>query len=147
MRRLASVTCAIAMVVSASAAQAATISFNNVIGTWSLGDPAANVTYRNNSTQVASADWGGAFPTGSGYDFAGAAPPQIDVAVPPSPSATFDLGTFTHRNNPIPAGSSITGIRLTVTTDVFVDAVAQGVEELRVRFHALRNAKRQRPLR
>jgi hypothetical protein len=117
---------AIALLAFAPAAQAATITFDNVVSAWSNANPAANATYRNNGTQVASADWGGAFPTGSGYDFAGAAPPAINVLVPPSPSSIFNLGTFTHRNQPIAAGSSITGIRLTVTTDVVVDAVSQG---------------------
>jgi hypothetical protein len=110
----------------APAAQGATIRFDNVAGTWSNGAPAANVAYINNGTQTPSANWGGIYPGGSGYDFVGAAPPPIDVLVPPSPSLAFDLGNFTHRNQPISAGTSITGIRLTVTTDVFVDSISQG---------------------
>jgi len=130
MKKLASLGCALAVLASASVAQAATITFDNIVATWSNGVPAANVTYSGNGTAAASANWG--IPaviagTQSGYDFVAAAVP-FDVFIPPNPSNEFDLGTFTHRNQPIAAGSSVTGVRLTVSTDVKVDGISQGTK-------------------
>jgi hypothetical protein len=108
-------------------AKADTVTFDNVVGTWSNGTPAANVTYSDQGTQNPKARWGESTGFGqSGYDFAGAAPPAIDVTLPPDPSADFNLGTFTHINQPISSGTSITGITLSVTMDVSVNSVAQG---------------------
>ena len=50
------------------------------------------------------------------------------VSIPPNPSDTFVLGTFTHFNEPIPAGTSITGIDLSVSADVWVNGVSQGTK-------------------
>lgn len=129
MKKLASLGCALAVLASASVAQAATITFDNIIATWSNGVPAGNISYANNGTAAASANWG--IPVGgsqSGYDFVAAVVP-FDVVIPPSPSPDFDLGTFTHRNQPIEAGSSVTGVRLTVSTDVEVNGISQGTKD------------------
>ena len=50
-----------------------------------------------------------------------ATPPDIAITLPPSPSADFTLGTFTHVNQPI-TGETIAGIQLVVTADIAVDA-------------------------
>ncbi len=115
-------TLALALLAFPPVAQAGNITFSNVLGTWSNGTPVANVSYANNGTQTPSANWGSGGV--SGYDFVGVN--AFGVTVPPP--AGFDLGTFTHRNQPINSGSSITGIRLTVSTTVEVDSISQGVK-------------------
>ena len=112
---------ATALLVSAPV-QAATITFNNITAVWSNGVPAANVSFTGNGTGSASANWGGI--GGSGYDFVAAATP-FSVDVPPV-SGNFSLGTFTHRNQPIPSGSSITSLRLSVTSSIDVNGTSIG---------------------
>lgn len=120
-----------ALLGAAATAQAATVTFSNIKGTWYDGNPATNISYSGNNSTFASADWG----TGgtSGYDFAAAAGAP-SVVVPPSPSPDFQLGTFTHRNQPINAGSSITDVKLKVTADVDVDGTGVGPKEFTFQF-------------
>lgn len=73
----------------------------------------------------------------SGYTFQSPSGQPIVATVPPSPSPDFILGTFQHLNNPIPAGSSITGIDLTVSTDVKIEGVDEGI--LSFQFHFTHN--------
>ena len=98
---------------------------SNVLGTWENGVPPANVSYVGNGTTTPEAFWGGAsgpsYTGDSGYEFNAAIPPNVDITLPPSPSIDFTLGTFTHFNQPIPAGTSITGIQLAISADVSVD--------------------------
>ncbi len=115
---------AVALLYSVTAS-AGTLSFTNITGTWFNGTPAANVTYRSNGTSNPSADWGGVNPP-SGYDFLAYSPLPINITVPPSPSSDFVLGTFTHRNQPIPSGTSITDIQLRVNADISVDSTSLG---------------------
>ena len=107
---------------AAVAAQAATVSLEDITATWYDGNPAANVTYHDNGTTAPYARWGTGGPSGqqSGYDYDVAAQPIVFV-VPPSPSPNQVLGIFTHQNFPINAGSSITDIKLRIKADVYVD--------------------------
>ena len=110
-----------AAALTAGMAQAATVSLTNVLATWYDGAPAANVAYSGTSSTAPQARWGTPADTfQSGYNFSVGALP-IDFLVPPSPSATQVIGTFTHLNNPILAGTSITGIKLRITAAVAVD--------------------------
>ncbi len=104
-------------------AQANVVSLSGITAEWYDGNPASNVSYINNPSSVtASARWG--IPSGgsgqSGYDFAIGAQP-IDFTVPPSPSPNQALGMFTHLNQPIASGSSITDIKLRLAANISVD--------------------------
>jgi hypothetical protein len=116
---------------ASGAAQAGLVSLSNITATWYDGVPAANVTYAGNGTAAPTARWGTGGTNGvqSGYDFTVASQP-IDFIVPPAPSPNQVLGTFTHQNFAINAGSSITGIKLRVTSDVSIDSilVASGLD-------------------
>ena len=94
---------------AANAAPVATI--NSVTGVWSNVVPAGTTGLSG----VGTSDilWGTSAGFGqSGYSFDGVAPPP---AGPYAENVAFNLGTFTHINNPIAVGTSITGARLTVT--------------------------------
>jgi len=108
-----------------SSSQAATITFDNVVGAWSNVSGGAGVNFISSGGGAASVNWGTTLPQ-SGYDFFSATPPPVDVVVPPSPSAPFTLGDFQHRNRPIPAGTSITAATLTISMDVSVDGSPLG---------------------
>jgi hypothetical protein len=105
-------------------ANAAVVSFENIVIEWINGTPAANVTTngaRNATNDPATARWGvpSGQPNQSGYDFTLTSDP-LNVTLPPSP-ASFVLGTFNHQNFPINLGTSITSIQLKITADVMVD--------------------------
>jgi hypothetical protein len=111
---------------SPSVAAAGTITFDNITATWSDVQGGTNVDFTNNGTGNASVMWG--VPSGggqSGYNFLGPGGP-VNAALPPSPTPDFIIGTFTHFNQPISSGSSISGLRLTINTDVALDAVPLG---------------------
>jgi hypothetical protein len=108
----------------AVSAAAGTVTFENIVGTWLNAVPASNVTYQDNGTANPHASWGGDLATGSGYDFQSLSP--LSVTLPPSPTPLFVLGSFTHRNRVIASGTSITGIRLSLTADITVDLVPIG---------------------
>lgn len=130
MRLLRLVTVAIsAVVLLAVPAQAATITFDNITGTWSNVVPPGtpSVTYSGNGTSNATVQWGTDLGSGqSGYNFTAVVPVPFSVTAHPNPSPVFELGDFTHFNNPIVTGTSISGVRLTVGTDVSVDGASQG---------------------
>lgn len=110
-----------------SSAQADTVTLNNIVASWQNGDPAANVGYAGGGTANATAYWGGngGLANGdSGYGFVSIG--SAVATVPPSPSPNFNIGTFTHYNQPIVAGSSITGIDLYITADVVVEGTDFG---------------------
>jgi hypothetical protein len=89
-------------------AAAAPITFSNVAGSWQNADPAANATYANVAGSGADfVHWGGTGnnATDSGYTF-----DPVDGTITPVLDQLFALGTFTHQNQPIPSGSSITSI-------------------------------------
>jgi hypothetical protein len=127
-----------AAALTAGMAQAATVSLTNILATWYDGAPAANVTYSGNASAAPQARWGVPANGGagqSGYNFVVDIDP-LNFVVPPSPSPTKVIGTFTHLNNPIAAGTSITGINLRITADVAVDGtpVAGGNVEFNTNF-------------
>lgn len=101
---------------AAGAASAASISLQDVTGTWSdaTGTP-TNLTGLGTS----SVSWGVPFysPNGykSGYDFVGQSSDAIAA------DTDFVLGTFTHNNNPIVSGGSISGVKLAVSFTVSFD--------------------------
>jgi hypothetical protein len=123
LKSLALTATVVAATLTASLAQATTVSLTNILASWYDGTPVANVTYSGNPSAAPQARWGTPANGGtaqSGYNFVVDADP-LNFLVPPSPSLTQVIGTFTHLNNPILAGTSITGINLRITADVAVD--------------------------
>ena len=117
---------AIAATAISMPASAAVIDFTNVKATWFDPIGGSGITYSGNGTSSASVSWGTSQGQGkSGYDFVVAAIPSVTVN-PPSGSAEGIVGTFTHRNNPISSGTSISGIKLKFETDVLIDGDAYG---------------------
>lgn len=101
---------------------AQTIDVNSTTGIWTSASPAANASGVGTSLIY----WGGTSPPGgdgSGYRFAGAQPPE---AVAIGPGTPFLLGTFTHYNFPIPAGTSITAATLDVTMGMTIPSDGAG---------------------
>ncbi len=116
---LTSLVAAVGATLLAGAAHANTVSLSNMTATWYDGTPSGNVSYSGNGTTAPEARWGTGGPQ-SGYDFDIAAQP-ITFTVPPSPSPNAVLGTFTHLNNPIDAGTSITSIKLQISAKVTIN--------------------------
>lgn len=119
----------------AGAAMAGTVSLSNMKATWYDGNPSANVDYNNNGTDNPQARWGDPAGSGgqSGYDFKIASQP-IDFLVPPTPSPNQVLGKFTHLNQPIYSGTSITDIKLSISADVAVNSIHQATVNFNYRF-------------
>ncbi len=116
----ASIGCAI---IATSPVQAATVDFTNIKGEWfdivSLGGPAP--AFAGNGTASATARWGNDTGAGrSGYNFDAIGIPQLTVT-PPAGSAVVNIAQFTHVNQPITGGTSISEIKLRFTTDILVD--------------------------
>src|SRR2546429_4058460 len=82
---------------------ASTITFNMITAEWENALPPAVASFSGNGTGHPQARWGTpAGPNGqSGYNFDAPAVQPVTAIVPPSPSADFVLGTFTHVNRPI----------------------------------------------
>jgi hypothetical protein len=98
-----------ALVLGSTAAQAAQIRFNTLDARWQGTVGGANVVYTPAAPgfgDPATVYWG----TGdrSGYEFDATDPVPVIV----NDGQVFDLGVFTHRNQPITAGTSITGTTL-----------------------------------
>lgn len=116
----------LACLAAGSAASAAVVTFSSVTGTWSNIIGGTNVNFSGNGTNNPEVRWGNSTGFGqSGYEFLGIAAP-LNVNIPPSPTPDFILGTFTHFNQPIEAGTSITGIRLSINAGVAIDSVNVG---------------------
>ncbi|MEE4383915.1 MAG: THxN family PEP-CTERM protein [Pseudomonadales bacterium] len=97
------------------------VTISDVTGVWSSVTGGTSVTGLGSD----SVSWGTPTSNQSGYDFDGVAPP---VQGPFSADVVFDLGTFTHRNFPIDAGTSITQAVLDVTiTGTAVNGSAQPI--------------------
>jgi hypothetical protein len=126
MKALTTIVLASALGLAASAAQSTVITLSGITASWFDPTPAANISANLGAgTATPQIRWGGTAgdpSTGSGYNFGAAA--GAAALVPPSPSANFVLGTFQHVNFPILA--SITGVRLGLTSDVFVDGILAG---------------------
>jgi hypothetical protein len=111
---------ALALLSAVTTSHAGIVTLKNITGAWSNAVPSVNLdNTTGNGTSNASAFWGDSDGY-SGYDFFAVTNPS--VTLPPSPSPTFTIGTFQHRNQPITGGTSISSIRLTVTSDIFIDA-------------------------
>jgi hypothetical protein len=116
-----------------------TVSFSDILATWLNATPTGKASFFGTGTSNPQAYWGGNSPSNhnpngdSGYTFQSPSGQPIVATVPPSPSPDFVLGTFQHLNNPIPSGSSITGINLTLSTDVTIDGTDEGI--LSFQFH------------
>lgn len=120
----------------AVAAHADIVTFSDIVASWHDVAPpgVVGLTFTGNGTGDATVAWG--IPSGqpeqSAYEFK-AAPNPFDVPVNPPPvSGNFDIGTFTHHNHVIEIGnsnSSITGVLLSILTDVAVNGVAQGLKK------------------
>ncbi|MFD0848057.1 THxN family PEP-CTERM protein [Sphingosinicella xenopeptidilytica] len=103
----------------AGAANAAVISIDSVSGVWTATDPVAGISGINTN----EIRWGTSTGFGkSGYDFDGAAPPAFSV----NEDEGFNLGTFTHHNNPI-TGTSLESATLKVTTTLTIDGETQDI--------------------
>ena len=114
------------LMLAASAAQAATVSLTNIRGTWFEPTPLANISSNTGGgTANTSIRW-----DASGYDFNAVL--SAAVSVPPSPSANFALGSFSHINQPI--FTSITGVKLKVTANINVDATVVGSRDFFFQF-------------
>jgi hypothetical protein len=110
-----------------ASASAATVSFSNILGTWFDASPAAAIT---SNTGAGTGNTQVRWDFDSGYNFTSVA--SASVAVPPSPSATFALGTFSHVNFPV--FSSISAIKLGVKADIEVDGVSVGTRNFVFQF-------------
>lgn len=96
------------LLLGAAPANAVDINIISVTGTWVDIDP--NALPGSSGLGTGSIRWG--LPTNqpqSGYDFVGNAPQTFALG------SGATLGTFTHINNPINAGSSITGATLALS--------------------------------
>lgn len=114
-------TLAAAMALSTSA-MAGTVNVTSLSASWATAIPAANATYYDSGTLNPYARWGTVvLADQSGYNFSAINNPFNGTITPPSASALFALGDFTHVNQPIPAGSSITSINLLYTADISID--------------------------
>lgn len=115
----------------AGGASANTLSFANINATWinpvvvSIGVQSNTTTGPQAGGALASIRWGQDAGNGfSGYDFQVngdpvPALPGIAVETP------FDLGTFTHINQPIGAGTSITSVDLAITGDILINGMVE----------------------
>jgi hypothetical protein len=114
-------------------AYAATVSFTDVKGAWS--NPQGNsATYANNNTDNAQVRWG--TPVGgskSGYNFVGYDIGPVTV-VDGESSAPVTIGAFEHVNFPIEAGTSISGIDLKFTANVWIDGTDLGAHSFLYNF-------------
>ena len=97
-----------------TAANAGTVVFTDIKGTWS-SPTGASVNYSGNGTGYAKASWGTSTGYGkSAYTFDGASPINVNITSPGS-YGPFEIGEFTHNNWPI-NGNSITSIKLAIST-------------------------------
>lgn len=114
MQAAAVVACLIPVGLSAQDAKATTVSVTSVTGTWSNVVGGTNV--HTTGVDPTTLSWG----TGgtSSYVFDGSAPPAQG---PYAPGSDFTLGTFTHNNEPINSGTSISGARLTLAINASIN--------------------------
>ena len=108
--------------VLAMPAQATVLTINPILATWSNVVGGASVNFSGNGTSNATVRWGQGGTNQSGYNFTSAAAPLNTNFVVNGGGSFFTLGDFTHFNQPINAGTSITGTRLTINYGVFLGA-------------------------
>lgn len=118
---------AVLALAGASTANAATVVLQNTTAAWQNVVGGAHVNYSGANTSSATVRWGSpSYQPQSGYRFTTAGN-NISVTLPPSPTDPFQIGTFTHFNEPINVGSSITSAQLKLTTTVLIDGLSQGL--------------------
>mgnify|MGYP003573801123 FL=1 len=124
-KKILSGVCGVSLLALSNVTHAVPVDITSLTATWFDGNPAANVTYLgDNGSTSATATWGGGTAPSS-YNFATAATP-IKEFLPPSPTGLFDLGTWSHNNQPIPSGTSITSISLRLDAGISIDGTDQG---------------------
>lgn len=112
-----------ALAIMATQASATAVDITSLIANWTNIDP-ASITSSGPGTHT-EMRWGESTGFGlSGYDFDTAGTPIL-TTIPPSPTADFKLGTWTHLNQPI-IGTTLNTARLKLTADISVDSIAQG---------------------
>ncbi len=112
----------------APSANAATVLLKNTQVSWdkSATVGGSNVNTSGNGTSSAKIKWGSpANQPQSAYQFQRASN-SIAFNLPPSPTPSQKIGTFTHFNEPINVGSSITSTQLKLTTNIFIDGTDFG---------------------
>ena len=125
-RQINKLVVAIVALAFANAATAEVITFNSLVGSWVNVLPVSGVTVSGNGTGSPSLRWGADAGLGqSGYDFVAETTP-FDQIIPPSPSPDFDLGSFTHINNPI-GPPTLASATLRLDADISVDLVNIGI--------------------
>jgi hypothetical protein len=103
MKKLSYLLCAVLLVCSSNVF-ASTITVSDVVSSWQNSIPPAPPIIISNGDPTSTASWGTSTGFGpSSYVFTHTIPPDVSVVVPPSPSALFKLGNFTHNNNTIDA--------------------------------------------
>ncbi|MCB6179353.1 THxN family PEP-CTERM protein [Rhodobacter sp. Har01] len=115
---------AVASALAVSPVGAATIDLDDVGISWN-GVSAVGSGSAVTGVGTSKIEWGVPFKKGgkkSGYGFVGLESTGHDV------DEEFQLGTFTHFNNPINAGTSITKATLSLSFDLMVDGVAKSVD-------------------
>ena len=117
-------------------ASATPVTFSNITGVWQNVAPpgVVGLAFTGNGTNNPQVRWGTPLTANgkSGYDFSAATPPPVVIDVPPSSSADFVLGTFSHVNQPIaltPTPFSITGIQLALSVDVNIGGDDLGTKQ------------------
>jgi hypothetical protein len=110
-----------ALALSAPYAAADVVFVVDVTGTWTATNPGAPAVSGLNTNTIS---WGTSTGPGkSSYVFEGVAPPMQG---PYNLGQTFEVGTFTHNNNPI-TGTSLLTAELTVLSDIRVEDGSGGV--------------------
>lgn len=117
MRKCLNLLCAsTALTLAAATAQAATLNITDVTATWSSWTDGSDVTSADNAG-TAELRWGTTSEAQSGYDF-----DPLSPSGPHAQDTDFKIGTFTHHNFPIGAGSGISSATLDVSFTFYLGA-------------------------
>jgi hypothetical protein len=131
MNRILAAAAAFALTLPATqAATAATVTIQDIVAAFSnptLDGPGAPATIGGSGTANPTLRWGETSGRRSGYNFS-ATPGAIDVVLPPTPSADFALGTFTHLNYVI-GQPFLTGAVLTVSAEILINGSSRGTRD------------------
>jgi hypothetical protein len=128
MKRVLAAAAAFALTLPATqAASAATVTIQDIVAAFSsptLDGPGTPATIGGSGTANPTLRWGTTSGRRSGYNF-NATPGSIDTSLPPTPSADFAIGTFTHLNYVI-GQPFLTGAVLTVTAEILINGASHG---------------------
>lgn len=117
-----------AALLASTSAGAVTVTLQNTSAYWQNEVGGEDIT--RTSGDPATISWGETdnwWDPQSGYKF-DAVNPSVQFVLPPNPTALKELGTFTHMNNPIDAGTSITSVQLRLATTLWVDSTNLGLK-------------------